>query len=88
MATAGAVQGSGWGILGYDALSDRLVVLSAEKHQNETIQSITPLLAIDVWEHAYYLKYQNKRAEYVKAFMTIVNYDDVAARYAKAVAGA
>ena len=87
-ATAGAVQGSGWGILGYDAISGRLQVISAEKHQNLTLQSITPILAVDVWEHAYYLKYQNKRADYLKAFMTIVNYDDVAARYAKAVAAA
>jgi Fe-Mn family superoxide dismutase len=87
-ATAGAVQGSGWGILGYDALSGRLQVISAEKHQNLTLQSITPILAVDVWEHAYYLKYQNKRADYVKAFMTIINYDDVSARYAKAVAAA
>ena len=43
---------------------------------------------LDVWEHAYYLKYQNKRADYVKAFLTIINYDDVAARHAKAVAAA
>ena len=85
-ATAMAVQGSGWAILGYDALSRELQVIQAEKHQNQTLQSITPILAIDVWEHAYYLKYQNKRADYVKAFMTVINHDDVAARYAKAVA--
>ena len=87
-ATAAAVQGSGWAILGYDALSKRLQVIQAEKHQNQTLQSITPLLVLDVWEHAYYLKYQNKRADYIKAFMTVVNHDDVAARYAKAVAAA
>ena len=87
-ATAMGVQGSGWAILGYDPLSRRLVVIQAEKHQNLTLQGITPLLALDVWEHAYYLKYQNKRADYVKAFFTIINGDDVSARYAKAVAGA
>ena len=87
-ATAMAVQGSGWAILGYDALSKRLQVIQAEKHQNQTLQSITPILVLDVWEHAYYLKYQNKRADYVKAFLTIINDDDVAARYAKAVAAA
>ncbi len=87
-ATAASVQGSGWAILGYDALSKRLQIIQAEKHQNQTLQSITPLLVLDVWEHAYYLKYQNKRADYVKAFFTVVNYEDVAARYAKAVAGA
>ena len=85
-ATAAAVQGSGWAILGFDALTKRLQVIQAEKHQNQTLQSITPILAIDVWEHAYYLKYQNKRADYIKAFMTVINYDDVAARYGKAVA--
>lgn len=87
-ATAAAVQGSGWAILGYDAISRRLQIIQAEKHQNQTLQSITPILALDVWEHAYYLKYQNKRADYVKAFWTVVNYDDVAARHAKAVAAA
>ena len=85
-ATATAVQGSGWAILGYDAVSRRLQVIGAEKHQNQSLQSITPILAIDVWEHAYYLKYQNKRADYIKAFLTVVNYDDVAARLAKALA--
>ncbi len=85
-ATAGAVQGSGWAILGYDGVSKHLHILGAEKHQNQTFQGIAPLLVLDVWEHAYYLKYQNKRADYVKAFMTVVNYDDVATRLAR-VAG-
>lgn len=85
-ATATSVQGSGWAILGFEPLSRRLVILQAEKHQNLTLQGVAPLLALDVWEHAYYLKYQNKRADYVKAFLTIVNAEDVSARYAKAVA--
>ena len=83
--TAAAVQGSGWAILGYDGMTQRLHVIQAEKHQNQTFQGITPILVLDVWEHAYYLKYQNKRADYVKAFMTVVNYDDVAARLEKAM---
>ena len=83
--TAAAVQGSGWAILGYAGLTKRLHVIQAEKHQNQTFQGIVPLLVLDVWEHAYYLKYQNKRADYVKAFMTVVNYDDVAARVARAM---
>lgn len=87
-ATAMAVQGSGWAILAFDPLSRRLLVLQAEKHQNLTLQGVTPLLALDVWEHAYYLKHQNKRADYVKAFLTVVNAEDVSARYAKAVAAA
>ena len=87
-ATAMAVQGSGWAILGYEPVSKKLQIIQAEKHQNQTFQGITPILVLDVWEHAYYLKYQNKRADYVKAFLTIINDDDVSARFAKAVAGA
>lgn len=87
-ATAAGVQGSGWAILGRHSLSGRLLILGVEKHQNQTLQGITPLLVLDVWEHAYYLKYQNKRADYVKAFMTVINDEDVSARFAKAVAAA
>ena len=82
--TAAAVQGSGWAILGYDGMTQRLHVIQAEKHQNQTLQGITPILVLDVWEHAYYLKYQNKRADYVKAFMTLVNYEDVDKRLDRA----
>ena len=78
---SGSVEGSGWGILGYESLSGGLVVIQAEKHQDLTVQGTFPLLAVDVWEHAYYLKYQNKRADYVKAFMEIINWNWVEARY-------
>jgi Fe-Mn family superoxide dismutase len=84
-AVSGSVEGSGWGVLGYESLSGNLVVLQAEKHQDLTFQGTMPLLAVDVWEHAYYLKYQNKRADYVKAFMEIINWDYVEARYEAAV---
>jgi Fe-Mn family superoxide dismutase len=79
-----AVEGSGWGILAYRPADDSLVILTAEKHQNLTQWGVVPLLVLDVWEHAYYLKYQNRRGEYVKNFFNIVNWDDVAARYADA----
>ncbi len=82
---SGSVEGSGWGILGYESLSGNLVVIQAEKHQNLTVQGTTPLLVIDVWEHAYYLRYQNKRADYVKAFMNVINWDYVEARYEAAI---
>lgn len=78
------VQGSGWGILAWEPLGRRLIVLSAEKHQNQTMFGCVPLLVIDVWEHAYYLKYQNKRADYIKAFWNLVNWDNVAERLAAA----
>jgi Fe-Mn family superoxide dismutase len=79
-----AVEGSGWGILAYRPADDSLVVLTAEKHQNLTQWGVIPLLVLDVWEHAYYLKYQNRRGEYVKNFFNIINWDDVAAQYGSA----
>jgi len=81
-ASAGGVEASGWALLGYEPVSGKLQVLQAEKHQNLTVQGFIPLLALDVWEHAYYLKYQNKRADYVTAWWNVVNWDDVAKRYA------
>lgn len=80
-AAATAVEGSGWGILGKNHCAGKLEILTAEKHQNLTQWVVEPLLVIDVWEHAYYLKYQNKRAAYVDAFMNVVNWKDVAARF-------
>lgn len=74
------VQASGWGILAWEPFSGRMIVLGAEKHQNLTMFGCVPLLVIDVWEHAYYLKYQNKRADYVAAFWNVVNWDNVAER--------
>lgn len=80
-----AVEGSGWGILAYQSDADRLVVLQAEKHQNQTQWITIPILVCDVWEHAYYLKYQNKRADYVTAFMQVVNWDAVSENLDKAI---
>jgi len=74
------VEGSGWGILAYEPIGKRLLVLQAEKHQNRSPWAAIPILVIDVWEHAYYLKYQNKRKDYVKAFFNIINWDDVSER--------
>lgn len=79
-AAAAQVQGSGWAILAYEPLAQRLVILQSEKHNNTGAWGSVPLLVLDVWEHAYYLQYQNKRSEYIKAFFSIVNWDDVNAR--------
>jgi Fe-Mn family superoxide dismutase len=81
ISAAGSVEGSGWGILAYEPLGNHLVILQAEKHQNLTQWGVTPLLVLDVWEHAYYLKYQNRRGDYVKAFFNIINWKDVSERY-------
>ena len=81
IANANAVQGSGWGILAYRSMDDALVVLGAEKHENLTQWGVAPLLVLDVWEHAYYLQYQNRRPDWTKTFMEqLVNWDDVAKR--------
>lgn len=80
-AAAVAVEGSGWAILGWNPLFQKLVILQAEKHQNLTQWGIIPLLILDVWEHAYYLKYQNKRAAWVDAWWNIVNWDVVNNRF-------
>ena len=76
-----SVEGSGWGILAYQPYSDNLVVLQCENHQKLTVWGAIPLLVIDVWEHAYYLKYKNRRGDFVDALMNIVNWDNVAQRY-------
>jgi superoxide dismutase, Fe-Mn family len=76
-AAAGAVEGSGWAILHYRQQDKRFVVLQAENQQKLSQWGATPVLALDVWEHAYYLKYQNKRADYVKAWWNVVNWSAV-----------
>ncbi|MBI4916749.1 MAG: superoxide dismutase [Acidobacteria bacterium] len=78
------VQGAGWGMLAWEPLSGRLLVLQAEKQQNATLFGSVPLLGCDVWEHAYYLKYQNRRADYVKAWWNVIDWNAVAARLAAA----
>lgn len=80
-AASSSVEGSGWGILGYHQLAGLLLVLQAEKHHNLTVQGVIPLLVLDVWEHAYYLKYRNRRKEYVENFFNVINWEDVGARY-------
>jgi len=79
-AAAGGVEGSGWGIAGLDTMSNRLVVIQGENQQKLTTWAVMPVLVLDVWEHAYYLKYQNRRGDYVKAFWDVVNWDEVARR--------
>jgi len=80
------VEASGWGILSWDPTSEKLVVLQAEKHQNLTQWGVIPLYVMDVWEHAYYLKYQNKRAAFVDNLWNLTNWDDINQRFEKAKA--
>lgn len=80
-AAAGAVEGSGWAILVWVPSFNKLEILQVEKHQNLTQWGAIPLLTIDVWEHAYYLKYQNKRADFIAAWWKLVNWADVEKRF-------
>lgn len=83
-AAANAVEGSGWGLLGWLPAFGKLAILQVEKHQDLTVWGVLPLLIVDVWEHAYYLKYQNRRAEWVSNWWNLVNWPDVARRFAAA----
>jgi Fe-Mn family superoxide dismutase len=76
--------GSGWAwlILGEGG---KLLVTSTPNQNSPVMEGAKPLLGLDVWEHAYYLKYRNRRAEYVKAWWNVVNWTDVSERYAKAM---
>ncbi|MBX6378935.1 MAG: superoxide dismutase [Clostridia bacterium] len=83
-AAAAAVEGSGWGLLVWQPQAQRLEVLTAEKHQNLTQWGVVPLLVLDVWEHAYYLKYQNRRPAYIEAWWNVVNWPAVNQRFEEA----
>ena len=76
--------GSGWGWLSLDK-NGELVVHSTPNQDSPLSEGLTPLLTCDVWEHAYYLKYQNLRANYVAAWWNVVKWEAVAARYAAAL---
>lgn len=78
------IQGSGWGILSWDPVGARLIIQQLFDQQANTAQGTIPLLQLDMWEHAFYLDYQNVKADYVKAFWNIVNWDNVAQRFAAA----
>jgi superoxide dismutase, Fe-Mn family len=80
---AGAKRfGSGWSWLVLDG--GRLAVMSTANQDSPLMEGKQPLLGVDVWEHAYYLKYQNRRPDYLSAWWNVVNWNEVAARYASA----
>ncbi|WP_297851302.1 superoxide dismutase [uncultured Corynebacterium sp.] len=83
---ATSLQGSGWAVLGYDHIAGRLIIQQLTDQQGNISVDFTPVLMLDMWEHAYYLQYKNVKADYAKAFWNVVNWDDVAERFAKASA--
>lgn len=85
-AASTTIQGSGWGVLGYDKLGSTLLVGQHYDHQSNVNLGAEPLLVFDVWEHAFYLQYLNVKADYVAALWDVVNWDDVSKRFAAASA--
>jgi len=80
-----AIQGSGWGWLGYNTDTDRLAIATcANQDPLQGTTGLVPLFGIDVWEHAYYLQYKNVRPDYVKEIWQVVNWKDVSQRYISA----
>ena len=83
-AAALGVQGSGWAALVYDSIGQRPIIVQFHDQQQDFPIGTVPLLLLDVWEHAYYLDYQNVRADYIKAFWNIANWADVERRFTAA----
>ena len=79
--TAKVVEASGWCLLVWVPLFNKLEVLQCEKHQNLTLWGCKPLLVLDMWEHSYFLQYKSNREEYIKAFWNIVNWNEVNRRF-------
>lgn len=83
-AASNTVEGSGWGYLAWEPIAQKLLVLQMESQQKLMFAGVVPLLGVDVWEHAYYLRYQNKRADYVNAFLNVVHWEEIGRRFAAA----
>ena len=79
--------GSGWAWLSVNPVGKTLVISSTPNQDNPLTDGLIPILGVDVWEHAYYLKYQNRRADYVDAFFNVIDWDAVQGRYAAAMKG-
>jgi Fe-Mn family superoxide dismutase len=78
------IQGSGWGVLAWEPLGRRLLVTQVYDHQGNVGNGSVPLLVFDAWEHAFYLQYKNVKADFIAALWKIVNWSDVASRFAAA----
>lgn len=78
------IQGSGWGWLVYNPSSKKVEYKSMSNQTSPRTEGVIPLLGCDVWEHAYYLKYQNKRPDYISAWWNVINWQDVSERFDKA----
>ncbi|MBT7824335.1 MAG: superoxide dismutase, partial [Thaumarchaeota archaeon] len=75
------IQGSGWGWLVYNPNSSKVEYKAMSNQTSARTEGLVPLLGLDVWEHAYYLKYQNKRPDYIAAWWNVINWDEVNDRF-------
>ncbi|WP_028933198.1 superoxide dismutase [Pseudonocardia spinosispora] len=80
-ANALAIQGSGWSILGWDSLGQKLHIFQLYDQQANVPLGVVPLVLLDMWEHAFYLQYRNVKADYVTAWWNVVNWADASARF-------
>ncbi|MCZ2849852.1 superoxide dismutase [Modestobacter sp. VKM Ac-2978] len=80
-ASALGIQGSGWSILAWDSVGQKLLICQLYDHQGNLPVGLVPLLMLDMWEHAFYLQYRNVKAEYVKAWWNVANWADVQHRF-------
>ncbi len=83
-AVATGVQGSGWAILAWDSIGQKLVIVQLYDQQGNITLGLTPIVLLDCWEHAYYLDYLNVRPDYIKAWWNIVNWADAEERLQRA----
>jgi len=79
-----AIQGSGWGWLGYNKVSKTLEIVTCSNHDLLSSMGLVPIFTVDVWEHAYYLQYKNLRADFVKAVWKVLNWQNMEERFSKA----
>ncbi|RZT20257.1 Fe-Mn family superoxide dismutase [Kribbella sp. VKM Ac-2569] len=87
-ASATTIQGSGWAILGWDALGGQLLIHQLYDQQGNLPAGQIPIAMLDMWEHAFYLQYKNVKPDYVKAWWNVVNWADAQARFDAARSGA
>ncbi|MCM3504372.1 MULTISPECIES: superoxide dismutase [unclassified Curtobacterium] len=83
-AVANGIQGSGWSVLAWDQVGQKLVTFQLFDQQANVPLGVVPIFMLDMWEHAFYLDYLNVKADYVKAVWNIVDWENVAARFANA----
>ena len=82
--TASSIMGSGWAALVWEPIGEKLLITQIYDHQSNLAQAGVPLMVLDAWEHAYYLQYENRKAEFFQAVWSIWNWEDISRRFASA----